>query len=337
MATLRDDWRRLYEAALRFRDLAPWKWMEETDLFGVRPLSGEVGFVSVMGQIGEHFALAVYLGAEGLAGFWAVQDADPDEDARIILEVPQLQASYEPRQTLTDVDRRQMRDVGVRVRAAPYPQFRSIRPGYAPWYLEPSEVPMLTVALEQAVDVARRLDGDPLPLRLGSRSRMPFRVEVTAGGGSTWEDRDETVRIARGRDIPLLIDEAQIAMLDRLPRGEGALEADVFMFPGLVHERGKRPFYPYAVLVVDPRYGRILEVRLLEPVPSLNEMLGRVAVALMEVVTATGVLPRAIVTRARLAQLLQPIATRVGVEVDASGDFAALDEARQALEERFGR
>jgi hypothetical protein len=31
------DWRRLYTAAVQVRELEPWRWMEESDLFGVWP------------------------------------------------------------------------------------------------------------------------------------------------------------------------------------------------------------------------------------------------------------------------------------------------------------
>ncbi|HYN88147.1 MAG TPA: hypothetical protein VER55_06435 [Ardenticatenaceae bacterium] len=30
-----DEWRALYEAAIRFKELAPWQWMEELDIFGI--------------------------------------------------------------------------------------------------------------------------------------------------------------------------------------------------------------------------------------------------------------------------------------------------------------
>jgi len=44
--------------------------MEETDLIGIEnPETGEIGFISVMGSIGEYESVAVYLGAEGFYGF----------------------------------------------------------------------------------------------------------------------------------------------------------------------------------------------------------------------------------------------------------------------------
>jgi hypothetical protein len=52
-----EQWSRLYGAAVHLKRLSPWEWMTEADVFGVKdPPSGEIGFVSVMGMLGEHYA-----------------------------------------------------------------------------------------------------------------------------------------------------------------------------------------------------------------------------------------------------------------------------------------
>jgi hypothetical protein len=52
------DWLRLYEAAIRIKELAPWTWMVETDVFGVQnPETDDLGFLSVMGMRGSCFDL----------------------------------------------------------------------------------------------------------------------------------------------------------------------------------------------------------------------------------------------------------------------------------------
>jgi hypothetical protein len=51
--------------------------MQETDIFGVEdPDSGEIGSVSVMGNIEEFESVAVYRAAEGIFGFIDFQN-DP--------------------------------------------------------------------------------------------------------------------------------------------------------------------------------------------------------------------------------------------------------------------
>jgi hypothetical protein len=84
----------LYQAAICVKEIAPWEWMSETDLFGVQnPETGEIGFVSVMGMLGEHYAVAVYLGPEGLYGFWRFQEMVPFDSPEDLLGIPQLQVS----------------------------------------------------------------------------------------------------------------------------------------------------------------------------------------------------------------------------------------------------
>ena len=63
------EWRDLYRAADTFKELAPWDWMLDSDLFGVRnPDTGEIGYCCIMDNLGEHFAFGLYRGDEGLRG-----------------------------------------------------------------------------------------------------------------------------------------------------------------------------------------------------------------------------------------------------------------------------
>src|SRR5262245_13791741 len=92
-----DEWGRLYAAAGRVKVMAPWRWMMEDNVFGVRnPERDEVGFLSVMGSGGEHFGVGLYQGAVALYDFFALSEADSFEAERL-LEIPQIQASFEDR------------------------------------------------------------------------------------------------------------------------------------------------------------------------------------------------------------------------------------------------
>jgi len=74
-----EQWMHLYELMAEIKQLAPWEYMYEDDLFGIQiPETDQLVFVSVMGNLGEHLSIAVYLGKKGFDGFWAMQDAGYD-------------------------------------------------------------------------------------------------------------------------------------------------------------------------------------------------------------------------------------------------------------------
>src|SRR3990170_4674903 len=153
------EWRELYDAAIDFKQAKCWDWMWDSDLFGVQdPERGEVGYCCVMGRAGEHFALAVYLGTEGLESYHKIQRNDGSlSDFDAILLQKCLMASFEDRKLLTNRDFEAIKVLGLKFKGHnSWPLFRSYVPGYFPWHLNREEAKFLTVALRQAVDVALR-------------------------------------------------------------------------------------------------------------------------------------------------------------------------------------
>lgn len=139
----------------RVKEMAPWDWMMEDEVFGVQnPESDEIGFISVMGAAGEHFAVALYPGANALYDFLHLHEAGVEGLAADIapdrvLEIPQLQASFENRDQLDKEDREVIKKLNLKFRRANnWPQFRSYAPGMFPWFLTSCEARFLTAALE---------------------------------------------------------------------------------------------------------------------------------------------------------------------------------------------
>ena len=55
-----NEYKLLCETTSIILEFEPWEFMNETDVFGVQDLTGQIGFVSVMGRLGEYKAIAVY-------------------------------------------------------------------------------------------------------------------------------------------------------------------------------------------------------------------------------------------------------------------------------------
>ena len=333
------EWSQLYRAAIVVKELSPWQWMVETDIFGVQdPETGEIGFASVMGVQGEHLAVAVYLGAQSLYRFWDFCEEGDLAPAEDLLLIPQLQTSFEDRDMLTQDDRNTIRELGLRFRGRQeWPMFRSFRPGYYPWRLEAHEARFLAHVLEQTVNVATRLGDNPALLELMEDDS--YLVRVPRGGGSelAWDDQTVRVRREEPASIPIGMDMDALEAVKGLPLNPATLEMDFFMAPILIGERGARASVAYMLLVVHSGSGFVLGNDVLLPDPTLEAMYGTVPSIVVEVLAKAGFVPERVAVRSELLrQLLEVLAEDLGFQVEQTLDLPWLDPAKEFLMERFG-
>jgi hypothetical protein len=335
-----EQWRRLYEAAVRLKELSPWKWMTETDVFGVKdPKTEEIGFVSVMGLLGEHYAVSLYPNPRALYDFWALEEAGPQINPDALLEIPQLQISFEDRGELEDRDRKVIKELGFKFRGRKqWPMFRSYRPGFFPWVLEAEEARSLAEALDQLLEVAPRFKEDHSLLVPDDESYL-VRVAHQEGGTRVWEDAVMEVPPPEPVSIEIEMDPEVLESLASLPQSGHELEVDLFMFPTPIQgERGARPVFPYMLLVVEAESGMVLGTELLEPTPSLEAMWSSVPLAVARQLAGLELMPNEVtVDSGLLFGLLQPLAELARFELKGSPFLPALHEAKEALFEAFGR
>jgi hypothetical protein len=333
-----EEWRSLYEAAIRVKKLAPWEWMSEETLFGVQnPETDELGFVSVMGMLGEHYSLAVYLGPEGLYGFWEVEEAGPLGSPERILEVPQFQASFENRDQLHNQDRKIIKALGLKFRGRyAWPLFRSYRPGFFPWFLEAAEVRFLTCALEQALDVLPRFRDHPALLEPPDEESYLVRVPHPQDGDLVWKDHILRVPPPELVPIPIAMDVDLLETLKGRPRGQLEIEVDFFMFPGPIGEGRERPIFAYVLMAVEAQSGMVLGTEMLRVETSLEEMWGQIPLNVANHLAMLGATPGKISVRsALLLQVLEPLAQELRFELEQSHSLPSLDEAKAFLLDRF--
>ena len=103
-------------------------------------------------------------------------DADVMRATDRLLEIPNLQASFENREVLEGEDRGIIRQLGLKFRGRnAWPMFRSYRPGFFPWLIDSHEAELLTCALEQVLVVAPRL-GELLRRKGRAHGRQAHRA-----------------------------------------------------------------------------------------------------------------------------------------------------------------
>lgn len=326
-----DDWKKLYDLMAQLKDLAPWEWMEEDDIFGIQlPETGDLGFISVMGTLGEHIAVAVYQGVKGLGGFWQMQSKGPKLTPEFVLQIPQLQASFEDRDLISKEDRDVMKKLGLKFRGAKaWPQFRSYRPGCFPWLIEKDEAKTLICALEQVLQVAPRFKENPNLLE-STDAAHDYLVRVNNNG--TWEDTVQHIILREDKIIDLLMNEEALEHLRTLMPGKLTLEIDLYMMDEPVQEKPKeRPFFPFMLMLADHESGMILGIDMLTPLPSLEEMWSEVPAIVVEKL-ADDLPPREVhIKDDMLYLLLQPIAEEIGFNLKKQPRLKQIDHAKREL------
>lgn len=331
-----EEWKRLYDLMAQVKELAPWNWMEESDIFGIQmPKTDELGFVSVMGMLGEHFAVAVYQGEKGLSGFWNMHSLGPKLTPEFALQIPQLQASFEDRELITREDREVMKKLGLKYRGAKaWPQFRSYRPGCFPWLIEQDEAKMLTCALEQLLEIAPRFRENP-KLFTPTKTEHDYLVRVNKDG--RWEDTVRHITFREEKTLDLLMDEDALKHLRAMIPGKMTLEIDLYMMEEPVQEkRGERPFFPFMLMLADHDSGMILGVDLLVPLPSMEAMWSEVPAVVVEKL-AEGFPPKEILVKDEMLYiLLQPVAEEVGFRLNKQSRLKMISRARRELQNFMG-
>jgi hypothetical protein len=310
--------------------------VHESDLFGVQdPVTGEIGYCCIMGGLGEMFALAVYVGSEGLESYIRIASEpplDPTEAFGELLSQKCLMASFGSSEEVSKEDREVIKSLGLKFRGrTAWPIFRSYRPAYHPWYLTADEARFLTLALQQATEVCLRFKDNPALFDPPQDHLWLVRVPEETEEGLAWKDAWLEPALLEDdylSDVPM--DELRLARLKKAtPFMDAIWEMDFFLSPTAVQDKeGDRPYYPYLTMTVDHRSGFIFGSDLASPESYLAEFPWRF-VALAERLKK---LPAELWVEREVAyDLMEPITSRLGVELYLVDELEAVRNARSAL------
>ncbi len=327
-------WIELFQAATDFKKLAPWTWMFDDQVFGVQnPATAEIGYCCVLGALGKVFALMVYLGTEGLQVHEDVihNRITPDE---MFLRQRCVAAYFEDRQDLGKPDLELIKTLGLKFRGrGAWPMFRSFVPEYLPWFLTDAEAQYLALALQQAMEMARRCRENPKVLRAPKRHQFLVRVTRPGEDPYVWEDAWLRPRVLIPPKLaPAPLDEVRLQKIRKnLPKKTAAWEVESFHLPCPTGDEG-RPYFPRAMLWIDRATGLLLQSQLSSPPDYRRDFLDR----FMEVIERRREVPeKVLVGKEDTLALLKPLADKLQIKIRIAKRLRFLEEARDSLLDRF--
>jgi hypothetical protein len=263
-----NEWQALHEVADRVRQREPWRTLTDTDLFALQdPATQQIGLVSVLGNLGQVYAIHLYLPPEGLL-FWLqfFRKRTPDP---IFTEfkLRMLEVSFVPKKMLTSSDLILREQLGLgkpKSRTNGYAQFRSYRPRCLPWYLESEEVRLLHIALAASLEFAMQRNRGREPWLIDDSDELPVLSIYcpTAADAVAWSIRREHLKVPqdpwRAPPAGEILDEVTVRRLPALPTTSEVWQADSCFLRAPVADR-ERPVYPVLGLVVNESGDEVLE------------------------------------------------------------------------------
>lgn len=264
---------RLYSLAFAVRKTKLWKALYDNELFAVSLSNGEIGYCSVMGALGEHLALALYAGNQGLDSYRLFQEANHMKmnllkSREFMLSQVCLQCSFESKEELSseelDAVRKYAAEHQIALRGAnAFPQFMSYQTAHYPWLVSRGiEEELLCEMLEAALEVSARLreeQKNALGFSEGPAYDRSIPLLTPTGEGFQWSIYPLPPKQPVTYPMPALRDELLMMRLKKARGSSSTWVCDVVMTPEpFAPEDGSAPVFPYMLLAANCETGLIL-------------------------------------------------------------------------------
>jgi hypothetical protein len=325
--------RSLYDLSSRLFFLRPWNLLDEKRLVLLRSSAGnDLCYCSVMGTLGQVFAMHAYIGPESLRIFRKIEAGEIIGAGDFYASQRSVFVEFVTRGELEKPDRELLAALGhPRGRGIRCPIFRAIRPGFYPWFVTAEEAQVLAECIQAVTFVCSALaagsaahfwdeDQDIYPLvSQASSKKSAYRVEPTKVVSPSAPPlvpvrlEEETLGQFRGKDYAL----------------RGVMELDHMFNAAATGSRNERKALTCVALAVDADTGFLYAPELTSSsVPPADAM----ARVFIKAVQSTGVFPREIrVRHESLRDCLLPLMQRFNVAIGVRRKLPSMDEARAAL------
>jgi hypothetical protein len=327
----RDQWRRLFTLAERLDQIDPWQWMGPADCFGVAvPGWGEPCFVLFGGEPKAFRHVRFLLGWKPFYDLVSRLAAPEKQVATWLLEIRMIELLFVSEDLLFEHEQSFLKRLRRRPGAGyTTPVFRSIMPGYHPWFPDERELSLLEPALYQAFGMAMRVEADSGLLKSRFPGEILLRKQDAKGG---WSDVWEKVKEVGDEEVEVRIETKRLDALLKLPMQPVTLQLDLVFTPLKILPDGKRPQTAYVLLAVDAKSGFILAGDLLQATEGVAHMWAQIPERLLEIFEQLGGCPEAIeIGTDRMANLLRPLSEHLPFRMVRREKLSMLESARENL------
>lgn len=342
----KEAWSRIFTAAEKIRQMKPWRWMHETDIFGIKiPGTNTIFFISVMGTLGEVTAITAYRGERALQMFWELQEEDTAyltssfTAASRILTIPQIMLNFEEEKNLEPEEIRRIKNRGGKPsKDKIWPLLEQYVPGFVPGEPDEQALNDAAIILEQCPYVFEqaREDEDFIYPEDDDENRYLIR-EIKSATGKEWKNEYKNVW-AEPLNYKIHFPLIHLNRLKNRQKKQETLQIDLAMLPSPVKEGDIKPYYPFVLLLVNKKTGIIQDFDMLSPLPDLNTMYESIPEKLLDMFLESNSAPAQVEMRSEiLITLLTQLLDRAGIILKRPDHMKAMDGAIAGMVSQMGK
>lgn len=325
-----EQYARFYALAKQVFDETPWATLEEDQIVAVEREDGETDFVSVMGTLGTHFAIAVYPGLSCLDRYMNLDQLPQDEASDLFFEFPQHQLVFGSKTHLFPGERETIASSGIRFKNGKWPSAQAFVPGYFPWKAGTNGLATLCNALEQLLAV------------LHNRTEIPFFREqpdmfVTRFRADNKWHTALRKQMVKAKRCAVELPPELLAQARTLPVHAVCLEVDCFPMHIQVGAAGERAVCPRQLMMVDRASHFLYSSDILMPKDGQAWSFAQAIPECLRQLVKIGFRPATVAfARESTADWLEPLSQLLGLRIDPS-PCRVLNECRREMERLFSR
>lgn len=330
---------RLYGLASELFAQRPWHLLDESELVLIRDSAmGETCYCSVMGALGEVLAMHAYVGGESYRLFRRLAAAEVTSVGEFFGSQHSVYVEFVPNAELDGQDRKLLAALGHPLRAAKIaPLFRTIRPGYHPWYVTEEEARTLAECIRAVIAICS-IASTQEDLDYWDQDDIYPQVSWVDGEGGKPQCDVKLVEAVLPSEPPLSPVPLRPEQLRRLRNRDyavgGVMELDYFLSAAMIGEKNERKACVRIALAVNADSGIAFPPEIARPEASAGEAL---VIAIINAIETSRTLPREVkVQSSRFKDCLNPISDVCGFSIQVVRSLPALENARAELLRMLG-
>ena len=326
----------LLAVTVEFAAFEPWQDMTGSDVVGLAdPANGEIRLACILGNAGEVFGVAIYRRQTGVR--WIVNALNGEAgslnlDNAALMDALKIEMVPKREMQKEDLSRLKALNFKPAGKGFVWPQFRSVQPGWHPWFIDQTEAEQMLADVPRLTRFAALFRQHPDLFEKHLPGEFPFLPNPMPGRPLQLEDLDWRPIIPPPEaSDPFKATDEQLDLLRALKReARAAYEYGSRVVSGsTVLEKGRRSFSRISLLV-EHQNGLVLGFDLSLAGEPFVEAVG---LGLVKTLLASGLLPGTLrVDDKRLESILGQLCKLLNIQLLPSPELDCLADAQASLE-----